>query len=177
MQPQAKRLYLLRIVKIMTLIIVFTSFFVLFSNFFRSQEVRQTFAIPIEEVKAALQVSTTWGQQPILVVWRSPLSLSKLTDGTGLRDPLSEQAQQPEFARNPWRSRRPEVFVLVPLGTAIGCPIEPMFQAGDLLGFRDRCRGWRYDAAGRVLENQEALRNLRVPDYVIVDGQLRFGDE
>ena len=176
MQSQRRKLVLARIVKIMTLVIVFTSIFVLFSNFFRSQGVRQAFAISVEEVREQRQVAAKWGDRPVLLLWRSPSTLAALAQTEGLRDEESNTNQQPDYARNPWRSRIPEVLVVVPIGTDIGCPVEAQFNGYDLLGLRDRCRGWRYDAAGRVYGEQGALRNLRVPEYTVSEGRVTLGD-
>jgi len=66
--------------------------------------------------------------------------------------------------------------VVVALGTSIGCPVHPVYENERVTGFIDRCRGWRYDAAGRVYQGQEALRNLTVPPYWIDgDGLILIG--
>ena len=38
-----------------------------------------------------------------------------------LRDPASDEPQQPEFAHNAYRSLKPEIFVAVGICTHLGC--------------------------------------------------------
>jgi len=119
---------------------------------------------------------TQWNGLPVIVLLRSKPAMALLeSPPAALRDPDSERSVQPEQARNPWRSARPEVFVAIALGTDLRCPVQARTEAGLLLGFIDQCRGWRYDAAGRVFDGQGALRNLRIPPYHIDNDRIVIG--
>ena len=97
----------------------------------------------------------------ILLIRRSPATLARLRDTTtGLQDPQSRHSKQPDFARNPLRSRHPELFVSYAIGTDFGCFIE---AAGAEL--REVCGEARYDFAGRAISGSRQFRNLAIPDY------------
>jgi ubiquinol-cytochrome c reductase iron-sulfur subunit len=122
-----------------------------------------------------------WRGQPIWVLKRSPAMLQELNSPAHrelLRDPDSEVLeQQPEFARNPGRSIREDVVVLVGICTHLGC--SPLFEpevkpqsydANWKGGFFCPCHGSKFDLAGRVFSGVPAPTNLRVPPY-------RFDDD
>ena len=77
-----------------------------------------------------------------------------------LQDPTSRSSRQPEFARNLLRSRQPEYFVAMALGTHLGCPVEVNGKQ-----LTETCSGARYDFAGRALVGSNEFRNLAVPEY------------
>ena len=58
-----------------------------------------------------------WRGQPVFIVYRTQASIDKLSkDSVLLADPSSQsEEQQPRYARNPWRSRRPEIGVYLGL--------------------------------------------------------------
>ena len=126
-----------------------------------------------------------WRGQPVFVVYRAEASLEVLKSETAdLADPDSENTEmQPEYARNPWRSRRPEIGVYLGLCTHLGCSpkyygrVQPeTFDADWQGGFFCPCHGSRFDLAGRVVKSVPAPDNLPVPphsfetDTVIVIG-------
>ena len=116
-----------------------------------------------------------WRGQPVFVVARSVDSTAALdAAGDGLADPNSENlANQPAYARNPYRSRRPELGVYLGLCTHLGCSPKDRNEAqmreydanwaGG--GFYCPCHGSRFDLAGRVVEGVPAPDNLVVPPY------------
>lgn len=126
-----------------------------------------------------------WRDQPIFIVSRTEQQLDKLDEVTDrLADPTSERDQQPSYAKNPTRSIKPEVLVLVGLCTHLGCSpkfrpeIEPReYDPNWLGGFYCPCHGSKFDMAGRVYEGVPAPSNLIVPphhyktDSVIVIGE------
>ena len=91
----------------------------------------------------------------------------------GLADPDSENLErQPAYARNPWRSRKPEIGVYLGICTHLGCspkyhgeikpePFDPEWQGG----FYCPCHGSRFDLAGRVVSGVPAPDNLDVPPH------------
>ncbi len=81
------------------------------------------------------------------------------------------------------RERTGDYSVLFAIG-ALNCPLR--YQAADgsfflgqlwLGGFIDLCDGSRYDVAGRVLPNQAAGEDVRVPVYRLENAGLLLGAE
>jgi ubiquinol-cytochrome c reductase iron-sulfur subunit len=97
-----------------------------------------------------------------------------------LRDPASEvTSQQPSYAQNEYRSRKPEYLVLVGICTHLGCSptYRPELAPADLGaewrgGWYCPCHGSRFDLAGRVYKNVPAATNLEVPPYYFKQDQL-----
>ncbi len=115
-----------------------------------------------------------WRGQPVFVIYRGDASVAALESATeDLADPDSENAEmQPDYARNPWRSRRPEIGVYLGLCTHLGCSpkyygeIQPeTFDANWQGGFFCPCHGSRFDLAGRVVKAVPAPDNLPVPPH------------
>lgn len=121
-----------------------------------------------------------WRGQPVFILYRTPQALETLSKLDASRaDPASERDQQPEYARNEWRSRRPEIGVYIGLCTHLGCspkyfPVvtpEP-FDANWEGGFFCPCHGSMFDLAGRVAKGVPAPSNLRVPPYTFVSDKV-----
>lgn len=115
-----------------------------------------------------------WRGRPIFVVKRGAESLEALAGMAGrLTDPNSEQPEQPAYAANEHRSRRPEILVLVGLCPHLFCSPTPHieirpepFDAEWKGGFFCPCHGSRFDLAGRVYSGSPASRNMQVPPYM-----------
>ncbi len=106
----------------------------------------------------------------LVVIRRSPQTLAALGEATaGLQDATSARSSQPEYARNPLRSRVPEYFVAYAFGTDLGCPLV----AEDLL-LREICGRASYDFAGRALVADNRFLNLAIPDYTFADEYRRL---
>ena len=114
-----------------------------------------------------------WRGRPIFVVRRNEESLAALAGmADRLADPNSEQPEQPEYATNEYRSRRPEILVLVGLCPHLFCSPTPHvelrpepFDDDWRGGFFCPCHGSRFDLAGRVYSGSPASRNMQVPPY------------
>jgi ubiquinol-cytochrome c reductase iron-sulfur subunit len=114
-----------------------------------------------------------WRGRPIFVVRRTQASLDALGTIEGdLQDPASRQPEQPAYATNQYRSREPEVLVLVGLCPHLFCSPTPRlairpepFEANWKGGFFCPCHGSKFDMAGRVYNNSPASRNMEVPPY------------
>ncbi|MEX2131266.1 MAG: ubiquinol-cytochrome c reductase iron-sulfur subunit, partial [Pseudohongiellaceae bacterium] len=99
-----------------------------------------------------------WRGRPIFIVRRTEEALAALaTMADRLTDPDSEKPEQPEYARNEYRSRRPDILVLVGLCPHLFCSPTPYvqlrsepFDAEWKGGFFCPCHGSRFDLAGRV---------------------------
>ena len=117
-----------------------------------------------------------WRGKPVWIVRRTKEMLSALKkDEANLRDPSSDTSAQPDYAKNKYRSRKPEYLVLVGICTHLGC--SPMFRPEVSPtdnwqgGFFCACHGSRFDLAGRVYKNVPAAKNLEVPPYRFVDDE------
>ena len=142
----------------------------------------QVAGAPVTEDIGKLEVGqrlvVQWRGQPVWIIRRTPEMLAALpSQDPRLRDPKSENPeQQPDYARNPHRSIKPEIAVLVGTCTHLGC--SPLFRP-ELVpqpfdndwkgGFYCPCHNSRFDLAGRVYEGVPAPTNLKVPPYRFVD--------
>lgn len=112
-----------------------------------------------------------WGGRRVVVLHRTPEMLAEVRRlNEELKNPDSIWNNQPATADPLTRSVRPEYFVALAYGTELGCELEFVPYRADETsdwrgGFVDRCRGSRYDFAGRVFRSDAAPRNLDVPDY------------
>ncbi len=114
-----------------------------------------------------------WRGRPIFVVKRSEESLSALNEDTDrLTDPDSTEPEQPAYAQNEFRSRTPDVMVLVGLCPHLFCSPTPYielksepFDSEWRGGFFCPCHGSRFDLAGRVYSGSPSSRNMEVPPY------------
>jgi ubiquinol-cytochrome c reductase iron-sulfur subunit len=116
-----------------------------------------------------------WRGRPIYVVYRTQEMLDQLEHlNDRLADPHSRrEEQQPSYAQNLWRSRRPEIGIYVGLCTHLGCApnyhpeVRPeTFDPNWRGGFFCACHGSRFDVAGRVYRAVPAPTNLVVPPYM-----------
>ena len=119
-----------------------------------------------------------WRGKPVWIFKRTPEQLAALpTLDDQLRDPNSENADQtPAFAKNPARSIKPELAVIVGICTHLGCSpsyvpeLQPQaFDSEWQGGFYCPCHNSRFDLAGRVFQGVPAPLNLEVPPYHFVD--------
>jgi ubiquinol-cytochrome c reductase iron-sulfur subunit len=103
-------------------------------------------------------------------------------------DPESAQNRgelTPEYARNRYRSIKPEVLVIVGRCTHQGCEPEDRFQPGAQAfaadwrgGFHCPCHGSLFDLAGRVYKNRAARFNLEVPPHKFLsESRIVIGDD
>jgi ubiquinol-cytochrome c reductase iron-sulfur subunit len=131
-----------------------------------------------------------WRGKPVWILKRSEemvASLKKTEDKVA--DPKSERNPSeltPEYARNQYRSRKPDLLVAVGICTHIGCSPSAKFQPGPQPslpddwtgGFLCPCHGSTFDLAGRVFKNVPAPDNLQVPPYMYAgDTKLVIGKD
>ncbi len=120
-----------------------------------------------------------WEGRPVLVYHRTADDIAALNQANpDLLDAESADSRQPAWAKNALRSKLPEYFVSIGVGTDFSCPVGLLVASDEAFmsqpwmgGFVDECRGARYDLAGRVYQGQYADENLIVPDYRI-DGDV-----
>ena len=121
-----------------------------------------------------------WQGKPVWILRRTPAmleALQKLAPAV-LLDPESRRNRlpTPAFARNVWRSRKPEIFVCFGQCSHLGCTPLDKFQAGAQAGlpadwpggFVCPCHGSSFDLAGRVFKNKIAVDNLEVPPHAFL---------
>jgi ubiquinol-cytochrome c reductase iron-sulfur subunit len=134
--------------------------------------------VDVSKVEPGQLLRVIWRGKPVWVVNRTADMLANLpANDPSLRDPASEVAeQQPTYAQNPHRSRKPEYLVLVGICTHLGCSptYRPEVAPEDLGaewkgGWYCPCHGSRFDLAGRVYKNVPAATNLVVPPYFFKD--------
>jgi len=127
-----------------------------------------------------------WRGKPVWIMRRTKEMLDTLAgDDAKVSDPKSDVGQQPEYAKNEYRSIKPEFLVLVGICTHLGCSPQP--KAADAKGemgsdwsggFLCPCHGSKFDLAGRVFKGSPAPINLEVPPYTYLsDGKLLIGDD
>lgn len=145
--------------------------------------------IDISSLKPRDQLTIPWRGMPIWVIMRDQEMLGSLEKVTNeLRDPLSDQDQQPEYCKNTHRSIKPELFVAIGICTHLGCvptyrPDVASVTPDWLGGFYCPCHGSKYDISGRVYQNVPAPLNLKIPRHMylsateIVIGQDQSGVE
>lgn len=131
--------------------------------------------IKVGKMKAGDQLTVVWRGKPIWIIRRDEKMLETLRhNNQRLRDPNSKVEQQPKFAQNPYRSKRPEFLVLVGICTHLGCSPtyrpDPKGVTPDWPGgFFCSCHGSKFDLAGRVYKGVPAPVNLEVPPYAFID--------
>lgn len=140
----------------------------------------------ISRLEEGRMMTVEWQSKPVWIVRRSEKTLADLEkNNENLRDPASDNLdQQPEYAKNQQRSRKPEILVLVGICTHLGCSptfrpdIAPADLGEDWLGgFFCPCHSSKFDMAGRVFQGVPAPTNLAVPPhYYVTDNSILIGD-
>jgi ubiquinol-cytochrome c reductase iron-sulfur subunit len=142
--------------------------------------------VDVSKLEPGAMLKVEWRGKAIFVVHRGPQMLAQIDAAAGeLRDPLSEESDQPEFARNAARALKPEYLVIVGVCTHLGCAPLDKFTVGDVTvaadwpgGFFCPCHGSKFDMSGRVFKDVPAPTNLPVPPYRFVsDTRILIGAE
>jgi len=143
----------------------------------RARALGAAISVDISTVEPGAYMRVLWRGRAIYIVNRTPEMLSRLESETyTLRDPDSEESEQPEFARNQFRSLRPELLVIEGVCTHLGCvpltrfEVAPADLGPDWVGgFFCPCHGSMFDMSGRVFAGVPAPTNLTVPPYTFID--------
>lgn len=127
--------------------------------------------VDISQLQPQQQLTVIWRGKPIWLIRRTQEMLDNLPKLNNLlRDPASDENQQPPYAKNIYRAIKPEYFVAIGICTHLGCiptyrpdigSISPQW----LGGFYCPCHGSLYDLAGRVYKGVPAPKNLEIPPY------------
>ncbi len=128
-----------------------------------------------------------WRGKPVWIVRRTKEMLDSLTKtASEVSDPKSDKPMQPEYAKNEFRSIKPEYLVMVGICTHLGCSPTEKFKPGAESGlgsdwpggFICPCHGSTFDLAGRVYKNKPAPDNLEVPPHkYLADTKILIGED
>src|SRR3990172_6144130 len=131
-------------------------------------------------------LTVEWCSKPVWIVRRTKEILDGVARVDGkVSDPGSDVPMQREYAKNEFRSIKPEVLVLVGICTHLGCspqskPAEDKAEMGAdwTGGFFCPCHGSKFDLAGRVYKGAPAPVNLQVPQHIYLsDTRILIGDD
>ena len=144
----------------------------------------------ISALKPGEKMTVEWRGKPVWLIRRTPEELAELSKiDNALADPHSLRKPDeltPEYARNGYRSRKPELLVVVGICTHLGCSPSDKFVPGPQPslpndwpgGFLCPCHGSTFDMAGRVFKDKPAPDNLEVPPYMYLsDTRLIIGED
>jgi ubiquinol-cytochrome c reductase iron-sulfur subunit len=152
----------------------------------RAQALGAPVEVDISKLEPGQLVKVEWRGKAVYVVHRTPAMIEELDDmGPRLRDPESKDSEQPAYAANATRARKPEYLVVVGVCTHLGCAPLARFDPGDaelgadwLGGFYCPCHGSKFDLAGRVFKDVPAPTNLTVPPYqFLTAGRILIGSD
>ena len=152
----------------------------------RAQALGAPVEVDVSKLELGALLKVEWRGRPIYILRRSDEMLGALKNDVALlRDPNSEDSDQPAYATNEHRSVRPEFLVLEGVCTHLGCAPLPRFEVApaDLGptwpgGFYCPCHGSKFDLAGRVFAGVPAPTNLTVPPYRFInDSTILIGSD
>jgi len=115
--------------------------------------------VDLSHIEPSSQTVVEWRGLPIFIARRTPQELKILPqsqDMALLRDPNSNELQQPSYAKDWHRSIKPDYLVLVGICTHLGCipkfmPRPDELAPGWLGGYFCPCHGSKYDLSGKML--------------------------
>jgi len=146
--------------------------------------------VDISSVKEGEQVTVEWRGKPVWIVRRTKEEVAALAKHDGeLADPESKRHADeftPPYARNEWRSIKPEILVVIGICPHLGCSPTQKFTTGAQPslpndwpgGWLCPCHGSTFDLAGRVFKNKASPDNLQVPPHMYLsDTKLLIGED
>jgi len=137
----------------------------------RAQALGAPVEVDIGKLEPGAILKVEWRGKPVWVLRRTDTMLEHVQESDSeVRDPHSQQPQQPKYAQNEYRSIKPEYFVVIGVCTHLGCSPIDRFEVGALGpdwygGFYCPCHGSKFDLAGRVWKGVPAPLNLLVPPH------------
>jgi ubiquinol-cytochrome c reductase iron-sulfur subunit len=145
--------------------------------------------VDISTIPPGGKLTVEWRGKPVWILHRTKEQVDALkkTDGQ-VADPNSERKAYPTpgYAKNEWRSIKPEYLVVVGICSHLGCSpsdkltpgAQPSLPDDWQGGFLCPCHGSTFDMAGRVFKNKPAPDNLEVPPHMYLsDTTLVIGEE
>lgn len=153
----------------------------------RAQALGAPVQVDISKLELGAMMKVEWRGKPIYIVHRTKDMLGELgKDHSLLRDPASDDSDQPSYAKNEYRSIQPPLLVMIGICTHLGCAplFRPQIGAASGLGadwpsgFYCPCHGSLYDIAGRVFKDVPAPKNMAIPPYRFVnDSTIMIGSD
>ncbi|EGU18823.1 ubiquinol--cytochrome c reductase, iron-sulfur subunit [Vibrio mimicus SX-4] len=139
--------------------------------------------VDVSKLEEGQMVRVEWRGKPVWVVRRAQSVVDGLKEHDNqLRDPNSDEEQQPNYAQNGYRSIKPEYFIAVGICTHLGCSptyLPDSFSEqvqGVKSGFFCPCHGSKFDMAGRVFQGVPAPLNLVIPKHMyLTDTKIVIG--
>ena len=127
-----------------------------------------------------------WRGKPVWIMRRTKEQLEAVKKADDkVSDPKSEVPLQPDYAKNEYRSIKPEIMVLVGICSHLGC--SPQSKGAEATaemgtdwagGFLCPCHGSKFDLAGRVYKGAPAPVNMDVPPHMFLsDSTILIGDD
>jgi ubiquinol-cytochrome c reductase iron-sulfur subunit len=138
----------------------------------------------ISMLEAGKMIVVEWQSKPIYIIRRTDEMLKNLAlSNPKLRDIKSSESNQPDYAKNTFRSRDPHVLVMVGVCTHLGCApgfrpeSDTTIDSNWTGGFLCPCHGSKYDLAGRVFDGSPAPLNMEIPKYKLIGNVLTIGED
>jgi ubiquinol-cytochrome c reductase iron-sulfur subunit len=152
----------------------------------RAKAIGAPIEVDIGDMKPGELRIEKWQGKPVWILRRNQQTLEDLVIlNDAVSDPDSLENQQPDYAKNEYRSRKAEYLVVIGLCTHLGCsptytPVDEQHNLGPEWkgGFFCPCHGSSFDLAGRVFKGVPAPANLIVPPYQFLsDTRILIGDD
>lgn len=148
----------------------------------RTQALGAPVEADVSKLEAGARMIVEWRGKPVWIIRRTEAMLGSLNKASNLlRDPDSEESDQPAYAKNQDRAINSEYLVLIGVCTHLGCSPEfkPVPDADmSTGGFLCACHGSKFDLSGRVYKGVPAPTNLPVPAYRFIGPtNILIGDD
>ena len=152
----------------------------------RAKAIGAPVEVDIGDLEVGERKIVKWRGKPVWILRRDDAAIDRLSElDEDVKDPMSEARQQPFYARNEYRSQRPEYLIVLGLCTHLGCSpnyirkteTHPIFDDWRG-GFFCPCHFSSFDLAGRVFKGVPAPTNLVVPPHqYLSDTRVLIGDD
>jgi ubiquinol-cytochrome c reductase iron-sulfur subunit len=161
--------------------------FMLPSN--RAKAMGASVEVDISGLAPGDKATIEWRGRPVWILHRTKEMLAAIkADDNKVADPKSERKPGDvnlAYAKNEYRSIKPEYLVVVGSCTHLGCSPQNKFTPGRESfdpewhgGFYCPCHGALFDLAGRVYKNKPAPDNLKVPPHMYLsDSRILIGED
>lgn len=143
--------------------------------------------VDISKLAPGQMMTVEWRGKPVWIIHRTKEMLDGITKiNDKMADPQSDRPMQPEYAKNEFRSIKPEYLIAVGICTHLGCSPTEKFKTGAESGvdpewtggFLCPCHGSTFDLAGRVYKSKPAPDNLEIPPHkYLSDARVIIGED